>query len=209
MKDVMKVLGAATALLLLSAQTVQPPADEFDSTPVDIRLGTQLLRIPKNYLKALWHRPVQDYIALRVYFPEFTPVHGDARTRADINDGSQFAHVVEIGINTYGAQRASFNFAQSGLEETPFGLYEVRNDIYPDGRYGVRRFAGTLDGVVLIFDCDDRSLVPPVRGLVNETCHFEFSYGFGVFVRFDKNDLKDWRKIYQETRALLDRLPAN
>jgi hypothetical protein len=86
------------------------------------------------------------------------------------------------------------------LESFSYDLSEVHNKYYP-GKMGGREFIGTVDGNRILIECQD--FAKPPTG-VSGHCQYDFPlFDLFVNVHFSQPNLRDWKSVYMQTKALL------
>ena len=190
--------------------------EPVDSRVVELSLGAERFRIPRNYLEAIY-APLNDpqrILRIPLYYPDFTPARGDMRPRFERNDPSNFDHFLIISVLPQNGsvwlavEKRLENLARlgHGVRETkpaPFGLLEIYDDLHPNTVTGRRRFVADVDGTKLLIDCTDPKLQRKPSQLAS-VCNYDFPLlDLKVEIQFGQTSMADWARIYRLTTALL------
>ncbi len=203
-----------------NTETLTDKGPQLVKSPVTFKLGAERFAIPRNYLDRIINpnRLEQDAISILIYLPDFSPARDYPPPQPP--DGNLFAHLMRIVLVTQTshpwtpADKQLENAARAGLpvrklEPAPFDLLEIYNGVFPDPRLGTREFIGEVDGAKIRLHCQDPSVGPQPPELAY-FCEFDFPY-FDLTgkTHFRWSYLSDWKKIYRQTIALLNRFKEN
>lgn len=212
----------AFALVLTATGGQNLEHGKTNSSPVELRMGAEKFRVPKNYLDAIYapQSEGQKIIRLLVYYPDFTPARSDQQPRFDVPPGQPFRftnqvdHLLTISVVPQtespwiSVDRRFENLVHQGipvqkLESVADDLLEIHDSMFPNARSGDREFVGNADGTKVLILCQDPGLNPPPPGVVY-FCQYDFPFlDLKVNVHFGQASLADWLNVYKHTVALL------